>query len=95
MTFSTSLNYTTNLPTLLANKLSFGRHAKGGYQLEGSYEADRGWDNLFADYLSRVAPHRAGATAIDIGARGAGKTGLPRVPELTFAGESQSVEAKE
>jgi hypothetical protein len=96
MTFSISLNYTTNLPTLLANKLSFGRVAKGGYQLEGFYEADKGWDNLFVDYLAkRVAPHRAGATAIDISAQVVGKIVLPRVSELTFSDEPQPAKTKE
>ena len=85
MSESTSLNYTNNLPSLLERKLSFGRFAKDGYQLTGSYEADQGWDNLFTDYLAkRAAPHRAGATAVDIGAQTEGKTILPKTSELTF-----------
>ncbi len=96
MSFSISLNYTTNLPTLLSNKLSFGSFAKGGYQLEEFYEADRGWDNLFADYLAkRVATRRAGATAVDIGGRIAGKTAPPRVSQLTFSDGPPPSEAKD
>ncbi len=85
MSESTSLNYTNNLPSLLARKISFGRYAKDGYRLTGSYEADQGWDNLFTDYLAkRAEPHRAGATAVDIGAQTEGKTIRPETPELTF-----------
>lgn len=96
MSLSISLNYTNNLPSLLANKLSFGRYAKDGFRLEGSYEADQGWENLFTDYLAkRAAPHRAGATSVDIGAPGEGKKRLPSGSELTFAGEQPLPEVTE
>jgi hypothetical protein len=84
MSLSISLNYTTNLPSLLANKLVLG-YARNGYRLEGPYEADQGWDNLFTDYLAkRAEPHRAGATTVDIGARGGGKTTLPGASKVAF-----------
>ncbi len=85
MSESTSLNYTNNLPSLLARKLSFGRYAKDGYPLTGSYEADQGWDSLFTEYLAnRAEPHRAGATAVDVGAQTGVKKILPGTSELTF-----------
>ena len=96
MSLSIGLNYTTNLPSLLANKLAFGRYAKDGYRLGGSYEADQDWDNLFTDYLAkRAVPTRAGATAVDIGARSEGKTILPGASEQPFVDAPAPSEVQE
>ena len=85
MSLSTSLSYTNYLPSLLARKIALGRYTKDGYRLIGSYEADRGWENLFTDYLANQSVlHRAGATIVDIGEQGEGKTIRPGAIALTF-----------
>lgn len=68
MTMRFSLSYSTDLEDKLAVKSYLGHYANEPMPKErGSYEADRGWDALFADFANareRVRA-RAGATAHD------------------------------
>jgi len=96
MSLPISLSFASNLPTLLHRKIASGRYAKDGYRLSGSYEADLGWDNLFADYLSkRAATKRAGATAVDISAPDIGEKKVPGVSEATFTNVTATPEAED
>lgn len=54
----TSMHYAENLEDLVSNKSNLGHYANPSVKPSrkkgrGMYEADRGWDELFTDYLAK------------------------------------------